>query len=758
MSDEEISDGIPLVEGSEVAGEETKPPASLVLEKEPYIPAVSAEMAEVATAPEDAHSAETQSSVVHRVHGEESVCVDLAPVGESCSEHAEDESKEHDCASLDGSEFEEDGSSSEEGDDNEKDEYNTEEITDSTAMPDGDSTDDLHALLAFSKRRLEKAPAPVPVPVASTPSAVFVENTEEENAGCADKNATGEVPDTSSSAKDFDGEAEPAKVPNAEPIDRREVDMEAAISSSETSSPKAGVVTTANAATAATTMESSSPASEPPAKMAMEAVAEEPASEPRKHREENAELYALLNYSKMRLQDPSNVIKKSKTKTKSAKRTNSKTSQVDSEKKSPKAMERKAAEAAAQIQETQIEKQTHEMVVVNDIFEGEEKKEEEEEVKVASVPSPDNANQPVEADLEENGVEEQFEEEQSDESDYEESDCEESSEDESSEEEMEELSLLDDIDDTSPEDVAALAEAARSYGAALLSVAEVADAVNTKKTNEDGGNNKGGSGGTSGALGVSASDLSARLSETSAKLSESLTRGLEAASSMSKRGVLNPNSLGASGSIHGGKVERQQPGEPTTSASEGIAVPAAAGEVSSEEGKSSSSSSSAAIAGSSTSNSMLLNLKRLHESNMRKLQSQEEEKAAKEEKKAAKEASKPVTASLKGWFAPKKKDDPEHYEPVFVDWDGSRTKVEELENSLDIKKDGENGKMTLSLTSSGSRGGAEKKRVKGRRLRKAWTDFRLTCAAIDSGRAESVKPAGVLKRVDSMQKPASPGR
>lgn len=712
MPDEQISAGSMSAEISEVAGEKAKTPALLVLEQKP----------EDAAAPEVASRDDEGVALDPEI-----LCPDNASIG-----HGEDDSKEHDGDSLESSGFEGGSSSDDEGDVDDEKEGEENETASNTAVPDGDSNDDLHALLAYTKRRLEKAPDPVPVPAASKLHAVVDEgkcddddddDEEKEGVRAGRENMGSEASVKASSSEAPDDAVEPAEAAKTELTSSLTAqdgeEMQDKVSSAQASRLDAAEETSARSSCPAD-MGSSS---------ASDAPTEVVASMPRNRREDNAELYALLNYSKRRLQNPSNIMKKSKTKTKSAQKASSKTLHAESEVTSPKttATAKKIQESTVQRGEAKPEKQRDGLVrgLVVDLVE-EKKDEEEEEVKVVIVPSHDGICQKFDGEVGEQITVQQSEQERSVESNLETSDYEEFSDDSSSQDEFEDLSILDDLEDTSPEDVAALAEAARSYGVALLSVAEVSDAVNNKSTNGASGSDKAGNNKRSSLVGET-SDISAKLSGTSAKLSESLTRGLEAASSMSKRNLL-------SGSIHRGKGARQHAGEPTTPASEEKAAPSA-GELSAEEGKPSSSS---AADESSISNSMLLNLKHLHESNMRKLQSEEKERAAKQAEKATKEASKPVTASLKTWFVPKKKDNPAHYAPVFVGWDGSKTKLDELENNSEMKKAGASVTATFPETPSGSRrkgGGGNQRAGGGRRLRKAWNSFRLTCAAIDSGGA-----------------------
>jgi len=155
--------------------------------------------------------------------GEEESNGPISPDGVDGLSPTETETEAADADGSDGPESDED-ESDESGSESEEDDDEEENDQEEEAMPDGDSNADLHALLAFSKSRLEKQPEPAP---AAEPTQIE-ENEDEEEDDDDDDEEEDDAPNENDKSKTIpdDGGAAGEDIQRSPSVDGEEKKMD----------------------------------------------------------------------------------------------------------------------------------------------------------------------------------------------------------------------------------------------------------------------------------------------------------------------------------------------------------------------------------------------------------------------------------------------------------------------------------------------------------------------------------------------------
>lgn len=430
-------------------------------------------------------------------------------------------------SSSDEGESDSDSESEEEDDDGE--EENPED------MPDGDTTADLHALLAFSKSRLEKAPEPPPAPSEEAAAEVMDDDEEsvdsemmeeqellgeedgseaaappeedtlavesqnsasEENTPAAKRGVTDLVIDASSSSLLAEEKKESANdVPSVtaeeDLLQIAQQKLREAEAKAEEDDPESEILKAANEKLRIVEEKAQS---EKPEKdqahlfrMAEEKVrlAEEkaqldeaqldgdvikPKPAPNRRSDANAELWALLNYSKKRLETGATPQVKKSSKaggddnaSVSSKRSANSRKSFASAKKSPTSADAFPGhnEAVVAVDSVDVGQAQQSNSVENDTQTADDGS--EENIEVSSNVSVASGMKDQENEEDESLSDEESSDEESDDSDE---------DDDEEEDELPDFLKSDETDKVNAEEEKRLYEAARSYGASVLSVAE----------------------------------------------------------------------------------------------------------------------------------------------------------------------------------------------------------------------------------------------------------------------------------------------
>ncbi|KAL9191386.1 hypothetical protein ACHAXT_001092 [Thalassiosira profunda] len=184
-----------------------------------------------------------------------------------------------------------------------------EDAQEEEAMPDGDTNQDLHALLAFSKSRLEKTATTGDAeqqqqPAAAPPQAASEEDDDSETEIVAEEAvANGESDQTNGTSPTAESPADEKKIEAEEPVKDQAYFLELAMKKGKDAKEKA--TNDQDQAYLMKLAEKKVAEAEAKAKEDEEALGEnviKPALTAQPTRSENSEIWALLNYSKTRLE------------------------------------------------------------------------------------------------------------------------------------------------------------------------------------------------------------------------------------------------------------------------------------------------------------------------------------------------------------------------------------------------------------------------------------------------------------------------